>query len=150
MPPNKRQDKPSSEDRGALPLGAPLPLRRVLVQPLDEPLLVLVRQVRHAVVQEVKTAARCYKGTSVNRAPVENLTEWGRVSTHEHICQHQPPSPAPAAQQPCARCCSSGTRAGCRACASTALHRPGPLPRPGRGARCASRMTSCATRGRPR
>lgn len=52
----RRIDRPSSEHRGPLPLGAPLALGRVLVQPLDEPLLVLVGQVRHAVVYEIKTA----------------------------------------------------------------------------------------------
>lgn len=88
------------------------------------------------------------KGTSVTRVLIENDTR-ERVSTHGHICQHQPPSQAPAAQRPCARCCSSGTRAGCRAYASTGLHHPGPRRRSGRGARCAQR-TSCATRGRPR
>lgn len=56
----RRYDTFGSENRGALPLGAPLPLCRVLVQPLDKPLLVLVGQVRHAVVQEIKTAPRCY------------------------------------------------------------------------------------------
>lgn len=53
-----KKGTPSSEHRSALPLGALLALARVFVQPLDEPLLVLVGQVRHAVVYEIKTAPR--------------------------------------------------------------------------------------------
>lgn len=70
------------------------------------------------------------------------------ISTHEHIDQHQHPSRAPAARRPCARCCSSGTRAGCPACGTTGARRPCPHRRSGRGATSAPK-TSCATR-RPR